>query len=81
MEAEGRTNAFLSKLEEYEKAPEITRTRLYLEAMEEILMNVDEKIIIDESIRGMLPLLQLGFGETMPAPDGSGKRARKGGSR
>jgi membrane protease subunit HflK len=81
MEAEGRTNAFLSKLKEYEKAPEITRTRLYLEAMEQILMNVDEKIIIDESIKGMLPLLQLGFGESMPPPGESRKRARKGGSR
>lgn len=81
MEAEGRTTAFLAKLEEYEKAPEITMTRLYLEAMEQILMNVDEKIIIDESIRGVLPLLQLGFDETMPAPDGSRKRVRKGGNR
>ena len=36
-EAIGTTEAFLALLEEYEKAPDITRTRLYLEAMEKIL--------------------------------------------
>jgi membrane protease subunit HflK len=63
-EAEGRANAFLSKLIEYEKAPKVTRTRLYIEAMEEILMNVADKIVIDESVEGMLPLLHLGQDQT-----------------
>ncbi len=56
----GRVNAFLAQLAEYEKAPEVTRTRLYLETMEEILSSVDSKIIIDESVRGLLPFLNLG---------------------
>jgi len=56
----GRVNAFLAQLAEYEKAPEVTRTRLYLETMEEILSAVDSKIIIDESVRGLLPFLNLG---------------------
>lgn len=55
----GRVNAYLAQLAEYEKAPEITRTRLYLETMEEIFSEVDSKLIIDESIRGLLPLLNL----------------------
>ncbi len=58
----GRVNAFLAQLAEYEKAPEVTRTRLYLETMEEILSAVDSKIIIDESVRGLLPFLNLGEG-------------------
>jgi len=58
----GRVNAFLSQLAEYEKAPEVTRTRLYLETMEHIFSQVDEKIVIDESVRGVLPFLNLGAG-------------------
>ncbi|MFQ5589925.1 MAG: FtsH protease activity modulator HflK [Phycisphaerae bacterium] len=59
-EAQGRSAAFTAKLAEYQKAPEITTKRLYLEAMEEILANVDDKIIVDESLSGILPLLDLG---------------------
>ncbi len=70
----GQVNAFLAQLAEYEKAPEVTRTRLYLEAMEEILSQVDSKIVIDESVRGLLPLLDLG--STGPLPVN-----RKGGLR
>jgi membrane protease subunit HflK len=58
-EMTGRANAFLKQLAAYEKAPEVTRTRLYLEAMEEILARVQDKTIIDESVRGVLPLLNL----------------------
>lgn len=59
LETKGRVAAFEAQLLEYEKAPEVTRTRLYLEAMEEVLMQVDDKIILDESIQGVLPMLNL----------------------
>lgn len=62
-EMTGRANAFLARLEEYEKSPEVTRTRLYLEAMEKVLLQVEHKIVLDESIRGVLPLLQLDPGD------------------
>lgn len=71
MQAEGRANAFLAKLAEYEKAPEVTKTRLYIEAMEEILMQVEDKVVIDQSIKGLLPLLHLGGGESALSPAGS----------
>lgn len=64
---QGRVNAFKAQLEEYKKAPEVTRTRLYLQTMEEVLSHVDNKIIIDQSIRSILPLLNLssdGFSTT-----------------
>ena len=66
LETTGEISAFLAKLAEYEKAPEVTRKRLYLEAMEEILAAVGSKTIIDESVRGVLPLLNLDQGSTMP---------------
>ncbi|WP_146344624.1 FtsH protease activity modulator HflK [Falsiphaeobacter marinintestinus] len=61
-EAEGEASRFSAVLEEYLKAPEVTRKRLYLETMEEVLGRVD-KIIIDPSTsgdgQGIVPYLPL----------------------
>ncbi len=67
LETTGAVNAFLDQLTEYEKAPEVTRKRLYLEAMESILKNVGNKTIIDDSVRGVVPLLNLNQGVDVPA--------------
>jgi membrane protease subunit HflK len=53
-QAIGNTSRFLALLEEYRKAPDITRTRLYLEAMEEILPEVTMYVI--DSEKGQVPL-------------------------
>ena len=53
-EAIGNSGRFLALLTEYEKAPDITRTRLYLEAMEKILPKVKKYIVDSED--GKLPL-------------------------
>jgi len=58
-EAEGDVAAFSAVLQQYVKAPEITRTRLYLETMGEILPETGQKIIVDESLRQLLPILPL----------------------
>jgi membrane protease subunit HflK len=50
-EAEGEASRFLAVLGEYVLAPEVTRKRLYLETMEEVLGRVD-KIILDEGASG-----------------------------
>ena len=60
LETQGLISAFEAKLFEYEKAPEITKQRLYLEAMEEVLSNVGNKTIIDDSVNQMLPILNIG---------------------
>ena len=73
-EMTGRVNAFLAKLEQYRKSPEVTRARLYLETMEDVLSRVDSKVIVDEGVRSILPLLDL------DSAGGSGKtqgRARR----
>jgi membrane protease subunit HflK len=59
-EAEGDVFAFNALLAEYIKAPEVTRLRLYLETMAEILPKVRKKVILDEDAKGILPLLNLG---------------------
>ncbi|UCC56743.1 MAG: FtsH protease activity modulator HflK [Gammaproteobacteria bacterium] len=43
--AEGETSRFLQTLEEYEKAPEVTRKRLYLETMETVLANTSKVVM------------------------------------
>src|SRR5690348_4319769 len=58
-EAEGDVAAFSAVLQQYVKAPEITRTRLYLETMAETLPKTGQKIIVDESLRQLLPILPL----------------------
>lgn len=59
-EANGNAAAFNAVLAEYTKAPEVTRLRLYLETMAEILPSVQRKVILDEDVKGVLPLLNLG---------------------
>ncbi len=44
--AEGETERFLKVLHEYKKAPKVTRERLYLDAMEEVLAG-SSKVMID----------------------------------
>jgi modulator of FtsH protease HflK len=58
-EAQGDVASFNAILTEYIKAPEITRTRLYLETMGDVLPATGEKIIIDDSMRNLLPILPL----------------------
>jgi len=62
-EATGEASRFSAVLEEYAKAPGVTRKRLYIETMEEVLGSLD-KVIIDEGVGGSgvvpyLPLNQL----------------------
>lgn len=57
--AEGDAKRFEALQEEYRKAPAVTRRRIYLETLSAILPKVGRKLILDESARGILPLLQL----------------------
>ncbi|MXY20463.1 MAG: FtsH protease activity modulator HflK [Dehalococcoidia bacterium] len=57
--AEGQAERFKAILFEYEKAPEVTRQRLFLEAMEEILPGVKMYIMSGETGSSVLPLLPL----------------------
>jgi HflK protein len=53
--AQGESERFLSVLEEYQKAPEVIRTRYYLEALEELHEDISVTLI-DPSLRGILPV-------------------------
>ncbi len=58
-EAQGDADRFNSIRSEYQKAKEVTRRRLYLEAMQDILPQVKEIYVIDGKTNSPIPLLQL----------------------
>lgn len=59
--AQGDVQGFLAQYAEYKKAPVITRKRIYLETMEEILPNM-KKFVMGQKGGGVLPILPLGQG-------------------
>jgi membrane protease subunit HflK len=58
-EAEGDVARFNALFAEYVKAPEVTRRRIYVETLQDVLPEISSKIIIDEQSRSILPLLNL----------------------
>ena len=58
-EAKGDVARFNALLKEYEKYPEITKDRIYLEMMEDILSITSNKVIIDSKLENVLPFLNL----------------------
>jgi membrane protease subunit HflK len=58
-EAEGDAARFNALFEEYSKAPEVTRRRIYIETMQSVMPGIGSKIIVDEQSQGILPLLNL----------------------
>ena len=65
--AEGEAGRFLSVLREYEKSKDVTRQRLYLEAMEEILPGIS-KIVISPEAQGSVILNTGSGGGIVPVP-------------
>lgn len=55
--AKGDVAKFVALQKEYADAPSVTRTRLYLETMNDVLATVEKKIIVDEQVKGVVPML------------------------
>ena len=60
--AKGEASKFTSVFKEYSKAKEVTRQRIYLETMNDVMQNVGRKLITDEKAAGILPLFQFDKG-------------------
>ncbi|MEZ5386327.1 MAG: FtsH protease activity modulator HflK [Prosthecobacter sp.] len=69
-EAEGDAARFNALLAEFKKAPEVTKKRMYLETMSEVLPYVPGKVILDDKASSFLPLLNLrqSVPQKTPAP-------------
>jgi len=59
VEAKGEADRFENVLKEYQKAPEVTRKRIFIETMQEVLSNTDKIIIDDKGGSGVVPYLPL----------------------
>jgi membrane protease subunit HflK len=76
--AQGETQRFNDILKEYQNAPEVTRKRMYLETMKEILPTVESVYVIDKDQQAPLPLLNItsasGMSATQPKQTDSTQR-------
>ena len=59
-ETDGEVSALRSKFTAYSQAPDVTRQRMYLETMEQVLSKSGPKTILDGDLKGLLPLLNVG---------------------
>ncbi|MDR1035130.1 MAG: FtsH protease activity modulator HflK [Deltaproteobacteria bacterium] len=75
--AQGEAARFLQLLAEYRKAPQVTRERLQLEAMDAVLGSVDKYVMGGDAGRGVLPILPL---SAPPSPSGDAQ-PQQGGDR
>jgi membrane protease subunit HflK len=72
--AQGETHRFLQVLGEYQAATEVTRKRLLLETLEEVLPQMDKFILEEKAGTNVLPILPLGKGEPQSGLDGVGEK-------
>jgi membrane protease subunit HflK len=59
-QAKGHTERFLALQREYVKAPQVTRTRLYLETLATVLPQAGKRMVLDTELKGLLPVFPLG---------------------
>ncbi|MCC5874747.1 MAG: FtsH protease activity modulator HflK [Candidatus Sumerlaeia bacterium] len=64
--AKGETARFTAILQEYRQAPEVTRKRLYLEMIDEVLPRAGRIVVTQDGQTGPIPLLNLNEGRTAP---------------
>ncbi len=57
--AKGEAERFLRMWREYKKAPDVTRKRLYLETLAEVLPEVGKIYVVDSEQKTLLPLISL----------------------
>lgn len=67
-DAKGESQRFLSILTEYKNTPEVTRKRMYLETMQQVLPTVESIYIMDKDQQAPLPLLNLTRGAASSTP-------------
>ncbi len=68
--AQGEVARFSDILTEYEKAPEVTRSRMYMEAFADFNSKIDRLIVIDGSQQNLLPLFDIGKMSTPVSAEG-----------
>jgi membrane protease subunit HflK len=62
--ASGDAGKFIQIYNQYKNAKTVTKKRLYLETMQEILPKVEKVYLVDDDLKGLLPLINLNQGGT-----------------
>lgn len=57
--AKGEASKYTQILQAYQESKEVMRTRLYLESMRAVFPSIKSKYVVDEELKGLLPLLDL----------------------
>jgi len=73
--AQGESARFQSVYEAYRRAPDVTRRRLYLEAMERVIPATGGRLFVDKDATGILPLLPLDAFRAATEPKSTGQPA------
>jgi membrane protease subunit HflK len=73
-QAQGDAARFSAVLEEYEQAPQITRSRLYVEMVENVFQQREGVRLIDRSLENLLPLMNFDAGSSPLSPGTSGQQ-------
>jgi modulator of FtsH protease HflK len=58
--AQGDASRFNQIYTEYKQNEDVTRRRMYLENLGKVLPKIEKKYIVDEDVKGLLPLMQIG---------------------
>jgi membrane protease subunit HflK len=58
--SKGEASRFRQVYAEYRKAPEVTRRRIYVETMQEVLPKIGRKLIVEKGTGNVIPLLTIG---------------------
>ncbi len=64
--AQGDAMFFEQVLAAYKRSPKVTRERIYLETMQQVLPRVKGKVVVDKKVKNVLPFLPIGEGRKMP---------------
>ena len=57
--ARGEADKFISVYEAYKLAKDVTKKRIYIETMSEILAGMEDVVLVDEDLKSIVPLLNL----------------------
>ncbi len=57
--SKGDASRFTAIYQEYARAPQVTRKRLYLETMNDVMLKIGKKVVVDGQLKSLVPLLNL----------------------
>jgi membrane protease subunit HflK len=65
--AKGEADRFARIHDEYRRAPDVTRRRMYLDTVAEVLQGARQKVVVDEAQKGVTPMLWMEGAKAVPA--------------